>query len=875
MIIDLSDPAISAAYHHILNGESKDWLILTYSKARDALHLADSGAGGPDALRSHLAPYAGDVTFGLVQAGGPNALVLVCYIPAVVGGVKRARAIVHERALEDAFPARRAVLNVASETEITLAALERVLHATSLPMRRPVAPSHPPPSHTRPMSPPTSFEEVRPNRTPSWSKPQPPLPPPPPQVQERGLPLNLPEDLDPERKQELDKQQQEEAVREKQRQEELAREEQQARATRMLAPSNGGSGLAGRTPSPRPGKPQLSVAVPPRGERGLRPMKYDHELDADDNDEDDENNDNDDKEEEDNTPGEEKLILRSHSRPSSRGPTPPPGPSILRHPSPMPPRPDLAGSVGALSSTSHIRFTGPPKDHPHPDHHPLKPTDQIVSSVTPNKASSQILQQSHAPINAPRTAHAPLDGLPAPNPPAFQRAPSASPKPEEGATSPPGPGAPNPPPHPTVAPSLLPSAITWQSTSQPGQSIPNLDANTYNSSQPSQSLRSTSDPMPPPTAATGLANRPLPPQPPSTFSARPSASSASEFAAHSRNPSVSTAAGQTHVPSGTLSAFGRRPSVSSLQQNGGANPNSALLTQPNHASPSSLLERSSTNTSGVTSASSTSTTYRPIQVQTQGMTEAQAQAARSRAKWAAEEQGITVPPPSVPTGSLPRSPPLTPPTSPPRSLNPDEAGRVRRDGIEKMRREAERRREEDEKKRVAEERRKAEAEQQLKVDKERVAREEREMAEREVKRKDMELKRRAMEEEQGKRRAEEKVNIKEKFEQVRGTEEVFLTGHVNVQPENAMTWKWRFYELTASGRLSLYKSSDASDRIKPLDVVVIKDARKINRSADELELISYAFRVEYGGNKESWSFYSDSQHDMDVLTDGMTWTMGS
>ncbi|KAG8718732.1 hypothetical protein FRC08_004536 [Ceratobasidium sp. 394] len=379
--------------------------------------------------------------------------------------------------------------------------------------------------------------------------------------------------------------------------------------------------------------------------------------------------------------------------------------------------------------------------------------------------------------------------------------------------------------------------------------------------------------MAPPTVATGLAHRSLPPLPPSTFSAQPSAPKASEIAAHSRDPSVSAPPGQTHVPSGTLCAFGRRPSEASLQQNGSASPNAALLAQLNHASPSALMERSSTNASAVTSSSAS--TNRSIQVQTQGMTEAQAQAARYRAKWATEEQGITVPPLSVPTGSLPRSPPLTPPTSPPRSLNADEAGRVRRDGIEKMRREAERRREEDEKKRIAEEKRKAEAEQQLKLDKERAAREEKERAEREEKRKEMELKKQAMEEEQGRRRAEEKVRMREKFEQVRGTDDVFLTGHVNVQPENAMTWKWRFYELTASGRLSLYKSSDAPDRIKPLDVVVVKDAQRINRAADELELISYAFRVEFGGDKETWSFYSDSQHDMDVLTEGLTWTMGS
>ncbi|KAG8744976.1 hypothetical protein FRC10_009084 [Ceratobasidium sp. 414] len=834
MIIDLSDPAISATYHQILGGESKDWLILTYSKARDALRLADSGVGGPDALRSHLAPHSSDVVFGLAQVGGPDSLVLVCYIPAAVGGVKRARAIVHERALEDVFPARRAVLNISSETEITTAALDRVLHSAPLPSRKPAVPAHPPSGLNRPMSPPTSLDESHPSRTP------PRKPPPPAQVHERGLPLNLPEDLDPGRKREMAKERQDESTRERQK------------ATRMLAPANGGSKLAARTSSPRPGKPQLSVAVPPRGEKGLPPIKYDDEFDVDDNGKDDDNDDNDEDEGGADSTGEDSLVLRPNSRPVSRGPTPPPGPSILRHPSPIPPRPDLGGSVVSAPSTSHIRFTGPPKDHPHPDHHPFKPTDQIVPTIPPHKASNQ-----------PQQSRVSVDARPAPSSFAFQHT-----EPEEGATTAPASGAPQALQPPVVAPSVLHSGITWQPTSQPEQSIPNSNVNdAFNSPQPSQS-RSTPDPMAPPTLATGLVNRPLP-HLPSTFSAQPSAPKASEFAAHSRNPSVST----SHVPSGTLCAFGRRPSETSLQQNAGANPNAALLAQLNHASPSTLLERSSTSASATTS-SSTSTTYRPVQVQTQGMTEAQAQAARYRAKWATEEQGITVPPPSVPISSLPRSPPLTPPTSPPRSLNADEAGRVRRDGIEKMRREAERRREEDEKKRVAEEKRKTEAEQQLKLDKEREARKEKEMAQQEEKRKEMELKKRAIEEELGKRRAEEKVKIREKFEQVRGSDEVFLTGHVNVQPENTMTWKWRFYELTASGRLSLHKSSDAPDRVRPLDVIVVKDAQRINRAADELELISYAFRVEFGGDKETWSFYSDSQHDMDVLTEGLTWAMG-
>ncbi|KAH7335473.1 hypothetical protein B0J17DRAFT_77381 [Rhizoctonia solani] len=74
------------------------------SKARDALRLVDSGSGGLDVLRNHVKAHSSDVTFSLVQINGPSSLALVCFIPPAVGGVKRARAIVHVRAVEDAFP---------------------------------------------------------------------------------------------------------------------------------------------------------------------------------------------------------------------------------------------------------------------------------------------------------------------------------------------------------------------------------------------------------------------------------------------------------------------------------------------------------------------------------------------------------------------------------------------------------------------------------------------------------------------------------------------------------------------------------------------------------------------------------------------------
>jgi hypothetical protein len=118
-------------------------------------------------------------------------------------------------------------------------------------------------------------------------------------VQERGLPLNLPEPLGSERRQEL-------AI-------------QQTKGTETLAPTGAGMPLERRTPSPRSGKPQLSVSVPPRQERGLRPLSYDgpgggaYEFDAADEEdlpnEADEGEDKEDNDGEDNEQLTDSLVV--------------------------------------------------------------------------------------------------------------------------------------------------------------------------------------------------------------------------------------------------------------------------------------------------------------------------------------------------------------------------------------------------------------------------------------------------------------------------------------------------------------------------------------------------------------------------------------
>ncbi|KAF8677647.1 hypothetical protein RHS04_05952 [Rhizoctonia solani] len=838
MIIDISDPEITKAYQSITEDRSKDWLILSYSKARDALRLVDSGPGGLEIAREHVKVQSSDVNFSLIRVNESGSLVLVCFIPQAVGGVKRARAIVHTRALEDVFPARRAVVNVASETELTSTLVDNALRS-----RVAVPETRFPTQIQRPMSPPHSSEEGRVgfNVAPRVSSSSSTL------TRERELPLNLAQPLDSERSQEL--------------------ANQNIKATDDLAPTSGGIAPERSKASVRNGKPQLSVSVPPRKEKGLRPVGHDgfgrgsYEFDASEDDEDD--GDQDDSDEDDRqkdlNEGDENIVVRLNSRPSSRGATPPAGPSILRHPSPIPTKIEHGSSVAtSLGTCAHIRFTGPPKDHPHPDHHPLKPTDIIITDMHPASRPGIEGLPSTNQASSVGTSMT-ISELPSSSSTVFQRSTIALSEPL-GKTLPqvyPIQDLPvntsntstssDQSKHPqatAVASSLLPSSITWASTSQPGPSIPPSDSINY--PPPPDSERAGQ--MPPPRLPSVQESfgpsfeRTLPQLSQGPVSAISSSSlgafspGTSSLRTHSRNTSISTT-GQTHVPSGTLSAFGRRPSVSNNQQgvNMNAVSNSATRLQLENMSPSALMERSSTTNTATTSSSSPS--LRSFTIQTQGMTEAQAQAARFRAKWAAEEQGITLAPPPAPIPSLPRSPPLTPPISPPRSLNVDEAGRVRRDGVEKMRREAERRREEDEKKRLAEQQRQSEVEQQLKLAEERKKKETKDRVAQEERRRAADLQRKVIEEELGKRRVEERIRAREKFAEAKGTDKVFLTGHINIQVQNSTTWRRRFYELTADGRLRLYKSSDAPDRVKPSDVILLQGACSIDRNVDELELI--------------------------------------
>ncbi|EGU13286.1 Enoyl-CoA hydratase/carnithine racemase [Rhodotorula toruloides ATCC 204091] len=101
MTLDLSDPAISTAYEALLSAEGAgvDWLILGYGGAQNKLALLAKGSGGLEELRGRL--VAGEVLYGLLKVEGRT--LLWSQVPHEVGGVKRARALVHARTVANYF----------------------------------------------------------------------------------------------------------------------------------------------------------------------------------------------------------------------------------------------------------------------------------------------------------------------------------------------------------------------------------------------------------------------------------------------------------------------------------------------------------------------------------------------------------------------------------------------------------------------------------------------------------------------------------------------------------------------------------------------------------------------------------------------------
>ncbi|KAF9361588.1 hypothetical protein BGX26_001593 [Mortierella sp. AD094] len=114
MSCDLTDPAILEAYQDIISGTPTNWLILGYHDTRDKISLYSKGSGGLDELTANLTE---EVLYGFVRI--EDRFALLAYVSEQVSGLRRARALVHGKAVGALFKASNAQINTSSLSELT------------------------------------------------------------------------------------------------------------------------------------------------------------------------------------------------------------------------------------------------------------------------------------------------------------------------------------------------------------------------------------------------------------------------------------------------------------------------------------------------------------------------------------------------------------------------------------------------------------------------------------------------------------------------------------------------------------------------------------------------------------------------------------
>ncbi|ODN96231.1 hypothetical protein I350_08229 [Cryptococcus amylolentus CBS 6273] len=121
MSLDVSHPALTAARQAVADpSDPTAWFLLQYnpdSPGPQAIPLDSGPLPVLPAWHRHLRETGQGVLFGYVEIAN-KGLVLV-YLPPDVGGVKRARAIVHSRAIANMYPEYSALITIADPDELT------------------------------------------------------------------------------------------------------------------------------------------------------------------------------------------------------------------------------------------------------------------------------------------------------------------------------------------------------------------------------------------------------------------------------------------------------------------------------------------------------------------------------------------------------------------------------------------------------------------------------------------------------------------------------------------------------------------------------------------------------------------------------------
>ncbi|KAF8328364.1 uncharacterized protein EI90DRAFT_1566031 [Cantharellus anzutake] len=160
MSADLSDPNIAAKYQEIISFTSPtNWLLLSYGQSRDKLSLYASGSGGIEELQRQL---HGDVFFVFLRE--ERSFILISFVPEDISGVRRARALVHSRAVGSLLKAHHAAWTITRPEQLTVHAARSKLKldpdgARSLSSPKPLDASQVHDHQTSPSPEPDSFRQ--------------------------------------------------------------------------------------------------------------------------------------------------------------------------------------------------------------------------------------------------------------------------------------------------------------------------------------------------------------------------------------------------------------------------------------------------------------------------------------------------------------------------------------------------------------------------------------------------------------------------------------------------------------------------------------------------------------------------------------------
>ena len=123
--VELTDPAIAAAWDTVLACSGPAWLALGYESKKKLKLLGCGTDGGYSALRALLADD--QVVYGAFRCADPAKLVFVAWVGEDAGGMVKGRATAHTQSVESALEGTQIGIQLAAKDEAEPAAVAEKL----------------------------------------------------------------------------------------------------------------------------------------------------------------------------------------------------------------------------------------------------------------------------------------------------------------------------------------------------------------------------------------------------------------------------------------------------------------------------------------------------------------------------------------------------------------------------------------------------------------------------------------------------------------------------------------------------------------------------------------------------------------------------